>query len=761
MGLALVVLLVVVVVAIGLGHARPTWSPWFGVGAALVAAVAFGLVWALDAHPTVELPWLGPMGSALRLELDPLAAPLVVFTTFLAAPILAFTRGYLPAQLARHARPDSEQARFVALMLAFMTAMVLLLVAQDLLIMFVALEGTAIVSFALIEFDRASSRARNAALWALVITVGASLLFVVGAFLVLRDAGTMSLPDLASRASDRSASPLAAGCLVFGVLAKSAQVPFHVWLPRAMVAPTPVSAYLHSATLVAAGVFVLMRLSFLIADAAGIGPILQAIGFLSIFVGATMALHEDRLKRILAYSTIAQYGYVLVMLGVGGAAGWVGAPLFLVAHGLCKCALFLTAGALATVLGRDRLSELGGAGRSMPLLAFSSAVVGLGLAGFPGTVGWFKDEALFEVGTLDLPRTVLTTLAVALTVAYTVRFWWGAFVGTRHGSGRPPAAYGLVLPVALLGVVVLLGGLWPGAWRSVFDRAGSVVAGRTVVADLAYHAELRAPTVMAVVAWTLGIVLAVARRWWQRPLAHLVRAVSRAVGPDRWARRLVVTTVWVSGVLHDLEIRDLRARLRSVLLPMAILVALALIARGRISVQPFALELSDAPLVVGLIVVAGAAVAATRAREHLHLFLLLSFVGFGLALVLALSGAPDVALVVVLVETALTVLFVALLWQFGPAVLERVRRAAAPDTGSRWIGVLTGAAVFVVAWVSLTSQAPKTVAWRQIRLAESAHAQDVVSAIIADFRGLDTAGEITVLGVALLGAAAIGWGRSS
>src|SRR5690606_8678417 len=227
-------------------------------------------------------------------------------------------------------------ARFAALMLAFALSMVLLALARDLLVLFAALELTAIASFLLIGFERDDPSARRAAMLALVVTMGSSLAFLAGALLVSMATGTTQL-DALLRSERRGAVGTAAlACLVFGSIAKSAQVPLHFWLPRAMVAPTPVSAYLHSAALVAAGVFVLMRLRPLLALEPAVIDALAWIGAASIAIGAAMALVADELKRILAYSTIAQLGHAMAMLGLGGDEGAAGAPFFLLAHGLPK-----------------------------------------------------------------------------------------------------------------------------------------------------------------------------------------------------------------------------------------------------------------------------------------------------------------------------------------------------------------------------------------------------------------------------------------
>jgi hypothetical protein len=216
---------------------------------------------------------------------------------------------------------------------------------------------------------------------------------------------TFSLPELARQVQPDGYVALAIGLMAVAALAKSAQVPFHFWLPRAMAAPTPVSAYLHSAAMVAAGVFLLQRLYPLLQRSETLLAILLAIGVTSMTVGGIISLTRDALKQVLAYSTIAQYGYVVTMLGLGAEAGAAGACYYVLAHALAKSALFLTAGSVTEATGEDRLSHLGGLWRSMPLLAVASGLAAAALAGLPLTVGFFKDE-------LFLPRSSGAQLVV-------------------------------------------------------------------------------------------------------------------------------------------------------------------------------------------------------------------------------------------------------------------------------------------------------------------------------------------------------------
>src|SRR6185436_14048525 len=216
-----------------------------------------------------------------------------------------------------------------------------------------------------------------------------------GAVLLYNAYGTFSLPELFERADSGPTTTAACALIAVAALAKSAQAPLHFWLPRAMAAPTPVSAYLHSAAMVAAGVLVLGRVHPLLANSEVVLDGLLVIGLASIAIGGTLALAQDELKQILAHSTISQYGYVVALYGIGGASGAGAAALYVLTHAIAKSALIMTAGAVTEATGESRLSHLGGLARGMPVLAVASGAAAATLAALPLTLGFFKDELFF------------------------------------------------------------------------------------------------------------------------------------------------------------------------------------------------------------------------------------------------------------------------------------------------------------------------------------------------------------------------------
>jgi multicomponent Na+:H+ antiporter subunit A len=306
---------------------------------------------------------------------------------------------------------------------------------------------------------------------------------------------------------------------------------------------------------------------------------------------------------------------------------------------------------------------------------------------------------------------------------------------------------------------VLALGLAPDLQAAVARGAGEVVARGAVRAELAYHLDARPENLLALAAWSGGTALALSRRSWTAPLARALERVASALGPRRWSQRIAWALDRASDALHRFEVRDLRDRVGAILLANAVFLVLGLAASASWAEwRAGTIRAEDVPIALALVVAAGAALAVVREAQHQALVLMISFVGFGLALAFAFSAAPDVALVAVLVETTFTLLFLVLLARVRPEVLERARtQARRSRRRDLAVALFAGAAAAAVAWTALSTGSPaeRAVKRELVRRAEDAHAQDVVTAILTDFRGLDTAVEITVIAVALLGAAAV------
>lgn len=724
--------------------------------ASAAAGFAVCLAGWLSGGGAIDLEWAPTLGLRLNLALDGLGALYGLLATGIGAAVFVYGTAYLPRHLKHEHRPASDGRRFWAWMVVFMAAMVGLACARDLILVFVFFDLTAIASYFLIGFDRARAEARGAALMALLVTVISAVAMLIGAVLLYTEYGTFSLPELFERAHDGPTVTAAAALIAIAALAKSAQVPLHFWLPRAMAAPTPVSAYLHSAAMVAAGVLVLGRVHPLLSQNEAILDGLLVVGLLSVVVGGLLALAQDELKQILAHSTISQYGYVVALYGIGGPAGAGAAAFYVVAHAIAKSALFMTAGAVTEATGETRLSRLGGLGREMPLLAAASCLAAASLAALPLTLGFFKDELFFGAA-LDAGGvvTALAVLAAALTLAYIGRFWLGLFTGPRRTEARTVPLL-LVAPVVVLALVALTGGIVVEPFARLAADAATVTNAAPVSVAPAYHLDARAENLMALGAWLAGALVLLAPRLREPVVGAVARAGDR-VGPGRAYRAALLTLNRLSERLHDAEVRDLRNSIAAVLVPTAVLLAVAFVVTPTTGeYETGGIEAGDLPTIVLLALAVTAALSAVRDRGRLRPVLALSVLGFALAAVYAEVGAPDVALVAVVVESVFTLVFVGVFSRLPHTPRPGAVRPPRRRSRNVLIGVFAGIGAFAAIWGALSRPtiAPSD-ALEYIQRAPSAHGGDVVTVILADFRGLDTMVEITVLAVAVVGVATL------
>lgn len=729
------------------------------VSVALAAAGAIATVWAWRAGGVgVDLPWAPAWGLRLHFELDGLAVLYSLLATGVGAAVFTYASGYLPGHLAHEGRPARDAWRFHGLLVLFMGAMVGLACAQDLILLFVFWDLTAVTSYLLIAFDRDRLEARLAALMALLVTGITALALLVAALVLHAEFGTFAIPEILARVRAAGGShevTVAAVLIAIAGLAKSAQVPLHAWLPRAMAAPTPVSAYLHSAAMVAAGVLLISRLHPLLATSDLVMTGLVVIGGLSMVIGGLLALGADELKQILANSTISQYGYVVVMLGMGGAKAATAACFYVAVHALCKSALFMTAGAVTSATGASALSATGGLRRSMPVVAIGSGMAAAGVAALPLTAGFFKDELFFAAALQHGTATsVLAVAGATLTFAYIGRFWLGLFTGPPRGEAPAPVGLRMTGPIVVLGAITVWFGLAVGPLAELTEDAGAVVFGAPALIAPALHPDLRGENLMALAVWAAGVAVLAAGSLTAR-VTGAVHAAGRAFGPRVGYERGLRALNALSDAIHDFEVRDLRARVAAVLIPSAAFtVAGLLVTPWNSTYRAGDFISADLPLAVVLLTAVIAAFATTQPRGHRTLVLVLSGNGYALAAVYALLGAPNVALVAVLVETVFALLFLGVFALLPPAVLARESRL--PDVRSRRIrdplvGVVAGIVAFLVMLGALSRPTPSAgAAAEAIARTPDAHGRNVVTVILTDFRGLDTVVEITVVLVAMV-----------
>ncbi|MEZ4532629.1 MAG: hydrogen gas-evolving membrane-bound hydrogenase subunit E [Thermomicrobiales bacterium] len=743
------------------GTARPSLTRPVAIVTTAIAFLA-ALYNAARPGPAIDKEWAPAWGMRLHFEADGLAVLFALLATGIGLLVVVYASGYIPLHLHHEHRPDADQTRFFAFILLFMGAMTGLVMAQDLMLIFLFWDLTAIASYYLIGFDTQKREARISAFTALIVTGISAVGFLIGALMLDAEFGSFQLPVLIRDIVPNDESDIALVLILIAALAKSAQVPLHFWLPRAMAAPTPVSAYLHSAAMVAAGVFLIGRFYPLIALREWMLDLLIVVGVASMLTGGILALTRDNMKQLLAYSTIAQYGYIVTMFGLGGKAGVFGAMFAIIAHGLGKSALFLTAGTVTEATGARELSQTGGLRRTMPLLAVASGISAASLAAIPLTMGFFKDEYFFEAAAHHgRAMQIIAVVAASMTFCYLARFWWGIFCGPEIGAPRP-VSFTLVAPIAALGALSLIGGIWPEPFARVASRAGQVALQSDDALHPAYHLHWTIENGMAIAAIGIGLVLFLTRRIWFDTV-EVAELFGARFGPERVYRAGVLNLNNLSDRIHWIEVRDLRSRVATVLAPAALMVVITLIfTNADNSFRMGNVHRDDWPLIMMVAVASIAGVAAAFPRDHFSMALALSGVGFAISVVFALLRAPDVALVAVLVETLFGLLFFAFL-----ALLPRnvehadVVPSDEPQEAAHThrvrdsvLAAFGGLLAFLVAWGVLSRPAPvDSILEEYVDLTPEAHGDAIVTVILADFRGLDTMGEITVIGIAFLGIA--------
>ncbi|MCZ7528287.1 MAG: proton-conducting transporter membrane subunit [Acidimicrobiia bacterium] len=707
----------------------------------------------LDGRPvTQHVEWVPDLGLELGFRLDAFGALMVGLVSGIGVLVFLYATAYF------HERRDLGP--FCGILVAFAGAMLGLVLADNLLLLFVFWELTSITSFLLIGFEHEKGSARAAALQALLVTGAGGLALLGGLVLLGQAGGTFSLSGLL--ADPPTGATVTAGLLLVlaGAFTKSAQVPFHFWLPGAMAAPTPVSAYLHSATMVKAGVYLVARLSPAFALVGPWRPLVLTVGLATMIVGGLIALRQSDLKLLLAYGTVSQLGFLVVLLGAGDPELTRAGTVVLLAHGLFKAGLFLVVGVVDHQAGTRDLRRLTGLGRRAPGLFAVAAICAASMAGLPPLLGFVAKEAAYEAGLhahlggVDLVLAGLVAGSV-LTFAYSARFLWGAFgdkglaVGAdRVGPEVPRPTTSFVAPAAVLAGLSVLLGLAPELASRFLNEAAASLDPAVEAAKLHLFSGLNAALGLSALTIAAGIWLVAARRRVERLRSPLPAGFSG----ERAYRSLLAGLNRVADASTGLLQSGSLPRYLLVILGTAVVLpGTALLAGG--AHWPEDLQVIDVPIqvVLGFVIVTGA-VAAARARRRLPAILFLGQVGVGVSALFVARGAPDLALTQMLVETIVLAIFV--------LVLRHLPKDFAPQRGSRLpqalaalvVGVFVGA--FVLSAGAVRTAEPVSAGYVE-QARDEAGGRNVVNVILVDFRGYDTLGEITVLTVTALGAVAL------
>ena len=716
-------------------------------GTAILAATSWSDALAHD--PRVEeFAWAPGLDLAFSFRLDALAV------LFLA--VIGVTGVAIFWHAGRYFSPGPRVYRFAAIMTMFAGSMAGLVTSDHLLSLFVFWELTTVASYLLIGYDDHTAKARSAALHAAVVTGLGGLAMLGGLVILGIGSGSFLISEIITGAPiGGTAVGVAWALILLGAATKSAQFPFHGWLADAMAAPTPASAFLHSATMVKAGIFFVGRMGIQAAESvAWWRPAVLVIGFITMAIGAWQALRQTDLKLLLANSTVSQLGFMFLLIGSGSTKLIYGGLALLAAHALFKAALFLVVGTIDHEAGSRDIRLLSGLRSSMPVTFATAAAACASMAALPLTFGFAAKEAALD-GLVSQGGILAATAAAlsAVTVAYTGRFMIGAFGPDLPGTGERATARHtgnrLVLPAGLIALLSVVLGFFPGLLEGIVTSATRAGGGFGEPGHLVIWPGMVEALGWSLLSTTAGLGLVAAMRR-LGPTIKSIRAVTESVpsAPDVFRAAIRGLLSFADRVTGTIQNGSLPAYLAIILLVAVGAPTLGTLGAG----IPTSVPTVDTPAQATLgVVVLLSAVALAIVRTRFASVLLLGAVGYGIAGLFAVTGGPDLALTQVLVETLAVALF-ALVFRHLPARFPRV-------TAPAWragVGVIVGLFILAAGLVVTAADTSTVVANRY--LADSvpeADGANVVNTILVDFRAFDTLGEIVVLAVAAIGAAGL------
>ncbi|NKY46670.1 Na+/H+ antiporter subunit A [Nocardia cerradoensis] len=717
-----------------------------------------GLVWVIanwNSEAEVRITWAPEIHMNWDLRLDSLASIMSVLVLGVGALVLVYCAEYFD---------DDDRARlgiFAGYLVAFAGAMFGLVVSDNMLVLFTFWELTTVLSFLLVGHHAEQSTGRRAALQALLVTAAGGLAMLVGLVLLAQRCDSYLLSDVVARADPHDWSTNVAVVLILiGALSKSAIVPLHFWLPGAMIAPTPVSAYLHAAAMVKAGIYLVARLAPGLSEAPVWHPIVLTLGILSMLLAGLRSLQVYDLKLVLAFGTVSQLGFMLVLVGTGTPEAALAGAALLVAHALFKGCLFMVVGIVDHSAGTRDLRRLSGVGRRAPVLCAVATVAALSMAAIPPLFGFVGKESAFaaelDAGNLSAPVRIAVALGIVLgsmfTVGYSARMVWGAFGTKRAAEGvpeperpwhRPSALF--VAPPAVLAAASLAAGLaspWMDELLSPYARTLGPLE-----AHLALWHGWGTPLTLTLIAIACGLVLFEIRDRIGESVNPRLGNADRVY--DAVLRAMDQLSLRMTGATQrgSLPLNQGLILTTVVVLPLAVLFVGA---RSRISVRAWD---SSLQLVIAL-VMAAMALGATIMRNRLASVLLVGVTGYGCGVIFALHGAPDLALTQFLVETLTLVIFVLVLRKFSAEI--EPSRTAALKVRRALLSVAVGAAVVTVAAFATAARGTEPI-WHRIPSAAYSFGggKNAVNVLLVDIRAWDTLGEISVLVVAATGVASL------
>ncbi|USR79536.1 Na+/H+ antiporter subunit A [Arcanobacterium pinnipediorum] len=690
-----------------------------------------------------QIPWVDQVNLNLDVRIDHLSWVLGLIVTGIGGLVLIYC--------ARYFSPRAQGlGRFAGVFVAFSGAMLGLVTTDNTLALYMYWELTTVFSYLLIGHNFTSSASRRAAGQAIIVTTAGGLAMLTGIIILGQiSGGSYRLSELVSQGPYLVSThgvliSTAVVLVLIGALSKSALIPFHFWLPAAMAAPTPVSAYLHAAAMVKAGVYLIARLAPGFAHLPQWRYVVITAGLGTLIVGGFRAMKQFDLKLVLAFGTVSQLGLIIVLVGYGTPATLLAGLALLVAHALFKSTLFLSVGSLDWSTGTRDLRELSGVGKQCLPVAIGAGLAGASMMGLPLTAGFVAKEAalegLVDSNGLDTFTWIVIALGSAFTVAYTLRFWWGGFA-TKPGVGRTDVKHPswlMTSPIMFLAILGIVVGLNANTLENVLAPYAHTLPGDR--AHLAVFAGFHLPLFITCAIIGVGGVLFVLTRRFATKM-HTYDVPLSADGVYRW---IISELETVSGWATALTQRgSLPAYMSMIMTFIIVAVPLSLWWGG---VETIArVRLWDSLPQAGVaLVTAIAAVLAARSRRRLKAIMFIGVSGYGVALIYELYGAPDLALTQVLVETMTLVVFILVMRRL--PVYFSARPVIAVRHIRLGLAILMGVAMSAMAWLAAGARSltPISELFHDEAYAYG-YGKNIVNVTLVDIRAWDTLGEMSVL----------------
>jgi len=702
------------------------------------------------APPAFTASWVPQLNLDFALRLNGVGLLLAILVTGIGALILLYASGYM------HGHPMAN--RLYAYLYAFMLSMVGIGVSDHLILLFVFWELTSITSYLLIGFNNEDAVSRRNALQALLVTGLGGMALLAGFILMANASGTWLLSELYAADFDLREHALYPGILtlvILGAFTKSAQFPFHFWLPNAMAAPTPVSAYLHSATMVKAGVFLLAMMLPLLGGTPGWTWALTLAGGVTLLVGCFFGLQQHDLKKLLAGTTLAVLGLLTLLLGLGTAYAALAAMIFLTAHALYKATLFMVAGAIDHETGTRDARILGGLRRAMPWSAAAAGGAAISMMGLPPLFGFIGKEYVYKASLYEDAAWISTTVLIAgnammLALAFKagVTPFWRREAKADLPKHPHEAPWSMVAGPLLLAAGGLIFGLAPFLIQPLIGSAVETMAPAAEPAKVKLWSGFNLPLLLSLVTFAAGFgVLAVNRGF--GALLNRLKMPSADQVYDDILQQIVLFSHWQTRLLQSGYLHNY---LTIIIASTAGLIVFKLFRFGGFELGTQT-NIYSWPAVLVIVMMFIATGLAVLAKTRLTALISLGAVGFGVAFIFAVYSAPDLAITQILVETLTVTLFAWVVYK-----LPNFRRFSARRTvffDAAFSAVVGGLVTLLVLKSTAVQLAPSI----SEQLAEwsypEAHGANVVNVILVDFRALDTFGEIAVLAIAAVGAWAL------